>query len=160
MSLRKTIQNLIKEELTYIKGGKHPDYQEEDLLINSDSDLDDVPRPKKTRNYKSQTNVSMEDLEAFVKRAQKMIDKNHEDNEYHDFMKKTLVIEKGRKYARIVVADANGASRSAWAFIDLSNGNILKPASWAAPAKHARGNIYDEYGGMKYLGPYGPAYLR
>jgi hypothetical protein len=45
---------------------------------------------------------------------------------------------------------------SAWAFIDLTNGDILKPATWRAPAKHSRGNVFDDDYGMKYIGPYGP----
>jgi hypothetical protein len=60
----------------------------------------------------------------------------------------------GKRYIKIVVGT------SAWAFIDKENGDILKPASWAAPAKHARGNIFDDHNGMRYLTPYGPAYLR
>ena len=27
-------------------------------------------------------------------------------------------------------------------FVDNTNGNVLKAASWNAPAKHARGNIF------------------
>ena len=34
--------------------------------------------------------------------------------------------------------------RSAFAFVDKKTGDVLKPASWSAPAKHARGNIFDE----------------
>jgi len=42
----------------------------------------------------------------------------------------------------------------------MTNGDIRKPASWKAPAKHARGNITDEKEGMGWMGPYGPAYLK
>ena len=49
---------------------------------------------------------------------------------------------------------------SAWAFIDRSTGDVLKPATYKAPAKHARGNIFDPQNGMSSMGPYGPAYLR
>ena len=66
--------------------------------------------------------------------------------------------ERGKRYIRI--AQARGPQRSAWAFIDTTNGDVLKPASWNAPAKHARGNIFDAFNGMKYVGPYGPAYLK
>jgi hypothetical protein len=48
---------------------------------------------------------------------------------------------------------------SAWAFIDLTNGDILKPESWKKPAKHARGNVFAEDYGMSCVGPYGPAYM-
>ena len=53
----------------------------------------------------------------------------------------------------------DAAQRSAWAFIDSTNGDVLKPASWKAPAKHARGNIFAE-NPVANVSPYGPAYLR
>lgn len=52
----------------------------------------------------------------------------------------TLGVQPGRKYARLVTM-FNGQPRSAFAFVDLSNGDILKCAGWNSPAKHARGNI-------------------
>jgi hypothetical protein len=45
-------------------------------------------------------------------------------------------------------------------FVDYETGDVLKAASWAEPAKHARGNIYDADNGLGKMGPYGPAYLR
>ena len=45
-------------------------------------------------------------------------------------------------------------------FVDKTNGDVLKPASWKAPAKHARGNIFDVKNGLDWMGPHGPAYLR
>jgi hypothetical protein len=42
----------------------------------------------------------------------------------------------------------------------MLNGDVLKAASWRAPAKHARGNIFDEYDGLRNMNEYGPAYLR
>jgi hypothetical protein len=38
--------------------------------------------------------------------------------------------------------DRAGQIRSAFAFINRTNGDVLKSASWSAPAKGARGNIY------------------
>ena len=66
----------------------------------------------------------------------------------------------GSRYIKIVRQEIDSTGRSAWAFIDRTNGDVLKPASWATPAKHARGCIFDQWGGMKSIGPYGPAYLR
>ena len=37
---------------------------------------------------------------------------------------------------------------------------VLLPASWKAPAKHARGNIFDDDNGLRTMGPYGPGYIR
>ncbi len=77
-----------------------------------------------------------------------------------------VVVETGKKYARIVetrevVVDGKKqiAERSAYAFIDLSNGDVLKPDGWKRPAKHARGNILDGTG-LKMAGPYGMENLR
>ena len=47
-----------------------------------------------------------------------------------------FVIESGRKYHKIIM-DANG-SRSVHAFVDKKTGEVYKPASFKAPAKHVR----------------------
>jgi hypothetical protein len=70
----------------------------------------------------------------------------------------TLTAQKGGRYVKILENEA-GRVRSVFAFID-KNGDILKPSSWKQPAKHARGNIFDEHGGTKSVDAYGPAYLR
>jgi len=44
----------------------------------------------------------------------------------------------GRKYVKII------RSNSVYAFVDMNNGDILMPAGWKAPAKHARGNIFSD----------------
>ena len=44
------------------------------------------------------------------------------------------------------------------AFIDIATGDILKPASWAAPAKGVRGNIYDKGSWKGAVTAYGAAY--
>lgn len=64
----------------------------------------------------------------------------------------------GPKYVRIVKRD--GASASAYAFINKENGDILKPASYKAPAKHARGNIYADDFGLSCCHQYSVAYLK
>ena len=53
-------------------------------------------------------------------------------------------ISVGRKYLKVF--SDNGVQQSVTAFIDRNDGQIYKPAGWAAPAKHARGNLFDEYG--------------
>ena len=68
-----------------------------------------------------------------------------------------ITVESGRKYLKIV------KDGSVWGFIVKSDegkfraGDILKPASWATPAKNsARGNIFGTY----QINWTGPNYLR
>lgn len=97
------------------------------------------------------------DLEQFVKRWQAIVDAYHERQGYN--WKTVLSIQKGQKYAKIVTEDHG--SRSVAGFVDLSSGDIYKPAGWKAPAKHARGNIFDESQGMNAIDSYGfVKYLR
>lgn len=96
--------------------------------------------------------VTEEDIKRFVDRAQAMVDQDS----LHSFK---LVVEMMQKRARIV-ADRGDCDRSAWAFIDLATGDILKAAGWKRPAKHARGNINTPTDGVEFVGVYGPAYLR
>jgi len=65
---------------------------------------------------------------------------------------------KGSKFVRIV--REGGCQRSVHCFIDRQTGDVLKAAGWKAPAKHARGNLFDAKQGLGLMGPYGPAYLR
>jgi hypothetical protein len=94
-------------------------------------------------------------LTAFIANSQ---DKVNEDfKKYPNCTVPTLVTMQGKKFVRIVRQEV--VSRSAWAFVDISNGDILKAASWATPAKHARANIYKPETWVN-VSSYGPAYLR
>ena len=77
-------------------------------------------------------------------------------NEYYTKNYSNLDVPKmevtfGRKYAKILNRS------SVWGFVDLSNGDLLKAASWRTPAKHSRGNILN---GTAQYNVYGPAYLK
>jgi hypothetical protein len=74
--------------------------------------------------------------------------------------KETLELKVGPKYVKVIQTREGQDGGAVWAFVDKTTGDVLKPASWRAPAKHARGNIFDEHKGLKYIGPYGPAYLK
>jgi len=94
------------------------------------------------------------------------IDKlNKERKEYYDKCSmptqyKESTVEVGNKFIRI------WHGTSCWGFISrvddvlkgapIKKGDLLKCATWKAPAKHSRGNIID--GTAKY-GVYGPEYL-
>lgn len=45
-------------------------------------------------------------------------------------------------------------------FIDKLTGDVLKPATWRAPTKNARGNIFDDSNGLARVNHYGPEYLK
>ncbi len=66
----------------------------------------------------------------------------------------------GKRYIRVVRKRVDGTQGSVHCFVDTTNGDVLKAAGWSAPAKHARGNIFDEHDGLKNMNEYGPAYLR
>ena len=71
-----------------------------------------------------------------------------------------LTVEIGNKFIRL------WQGTSCWGFISrvddvlkgspIKKGDLLKAATWKAPAKHARGNIID---GTARYGVYGPEYL-
>jgi len=90
-------------------------------------------------------------LTAWLATAQEIIEVNHERAGYHS-PAATLSTMYGRRYVRIVRHDL-GPSRSAHCFIDRTNGDVLKAASWKAPAKNfARGNIYTGNAGVTEYG--------
>lgn len=67
-----------------------------------------------------------------------------------------LSLERGKRYVRVVTTDDDGHGQRVYCFIDSTNGDILKAASWKAPAKTARGNIYK---GLAGINQYGANYL-
>ena len=51
-------------------------------------------------------------------------------------------IESGRKYHKIVKTDSSDGA-AVHAFVDKKTGEVYKPASWKAPAKHVRFNLLE-----------------
>jgi hypothetical protein len=68
-----------------------------------------------------------------------------------------LVAKKGSKFMKIQ------HNRSVWGFVSMydgefqgvpiKKGDLMKAASWRAPAKHSRGNIFDGTAKYKWTGP-------
>lgn len=67
--------------------------------------------------------------------------------------------ERGKKNIRIVTQDSNGNNRSAFCFIRIEDGAVLKSAGWKAPAKHARGTIFTNTPKDYGVDSYGANYL-
>ena len=97
-------------------------------------------------------------LAKFVAISQAITDKWYDDSGYTQG-KPTLVIHDGSRYVK-VVRQENGIDGSVHCFVDKTNGNVLKAASWKAPAKHPRGNIFDEDNGAGAMSQWGAKYLR
>lgn len=71
-----------------------------------------------------------------------------------------LTIKEGDRYVRLskgVPGDKYGGS--AHSFVDKTNGDILKPASYKTPAKGARGNVFDK-DSTNAASAYGAKYMR
>jgi hypothetical protein len=72
-----------------------------------------------------------------------------------------LSIAYGRRYAKVIRQTDGGKGQiSVFGFVDMTNGDILKAATWHAPAKTARGNVLDVDFGMSRTKLYGPEYLK
>lgn len=107
-----------------------------------------------------------EALQKYIEGCQKIHDK-HKAMYFPSVPYDTVLeIKAGKRYDKIVAKEyvkATGQSNvggSVHSFVEKSTGNVFKPAGWNAPAKHARGNIYDEANGLGMMGPYGPASLK
>jgi len=62
--------------------------------------------------------------------------------------------KRGKRYIKVI------RSGSVHCFVDTQNGDVLKAAGWNAPAKHARGNIFNDDNGLNCMHEFGAAYLR
>lgn len=67
------------------------------------------------------------------------------ENNYYAFCAREIkfVCTEGKRYIKIVAEQQ--CHKSVHAFIDKSNGDIYKPASWNAPAKGVRYNLINDY---------------
>jgi hypothetical protein len=101
--------------------------------------------------------VTMADLEAWKAKLVPFLNA-YRQKPYPNLPAVDIEFDIGPKYARVWHTEP-GAGRYAYAFVDMTTGDLLKPATWKAPAKHARGNLFAEnpLGGC---GPHGMAYLR
>ncbi len=98
-------------------------------------------------------------LGQFVKKAEMLIRENERKLYENVKFNSRLEVMHGRRYVRVVKTD-DFDHRSAYCFVDKQNGNVLKADGWKRPARHARGNIYGEDGGLGGVTPYGATYIR
>ena len=75
------------------------------------------------------------------------------DREFPCMTHEEFRFTKGRRYMKVI------RGGSVHCFVDRTNGDVLKAASWSAPAKYARGNIINDDNGLNCMGEYGASYL-
>jgi len=102
--------------------------------------------------------VTKSDLDAFCAKLNAMLVAYYAKT-YKVVGAPTITAQTGTKYAKLVSKNAGDTYGSVYAFVDLATGNLLKAASWKAPAKGVRGNLFnpDPLAGCT---PYGMVYFK
>lgn len=102
-------------------------------------------------------------LAHFVSSLQEMVDKHFEGSLKNLKPNQISIDPGGKKYVRIVSttvhSDGSNGQRSVHCFVNKENGDILMAATWKAPAKHPRGNIYQP-NAMDAVTVHGAKYLK
>jgi hypothetical protein len=108
-------------------------------------------------------------LESFVAEVNDLIQQYWDEKGYtHARAPVVRINGNGRSYTKLVKEDDGGhGSKSVYCFVRKSEnaskgslvGDILKAASWSAPAKHARGNIFNE-NRMDAVTQFGAVYMQ
>ena len=110
-------------------------------------------------------------LQVWLEGAQKIVDDYYRDNFPNLFFGEDYVELKataGRRYVKIEThcpritsgRITSGNRHMVFAFIDMTNGDVLKAATWRKPAKTARGNIFNTDDGLTCVNPFGIQYLK
>jgi len=105
-----------------------------------------MPLPKSGESFEDA-------LEGFRAAAEGILRNHFRRNEYTFAVPVILIAKGGRKYAKLirsendpVTGERRSYSESVHSFVDKATGEIFMPASFRAPAKHARGSIYRDNG--------------
>ena len=102
-------------------------------------------------------------LVAYIKGVQERVNSYYADH-LTNLVPSLIQIDGGRKYVKITQSSDGGqGQKSVHSFISsvddpkkgIREGDILKPASWSAPAKHSRGSIYSENNGLEAINAHG-----
>lgn len=91
-----------------------------------------------------------------------MLVKKLNDTQYPEHLHEVEIVSGNRYFKVMVTTEMYGTTRShLHTFVDSSNGNILKAASYKAPAKNGvRGSIFAKDLGESVINWYGARYLK
>ena len=98
-----------------------------------------------------------EEIEGFASRVQSLIIE-HYKTRFPTLVPPAISVKFGRRYAKIIKTGIAG-NQSVYGFVDADTGDIYKAATWKAPAKHIRGNIFSVDGGISSCNEHGINYL-
>ena len=118
--------------------------------------LEEAPVLPSTQAGQMQGDHSIEDG---VRKYEEVINKQYQSGRFAKLHKERgskVVARKASKYYRVENHEM-GKAGSIHAFIEISTGDIFKPASFKAPAKGARGNVTDQRY-IDYVAKYPDAY--
>jgi hypothetical protein len=99
-----------------------------------------------------------EKLKKFVAGVKEIIEAYGRQQNFKSLMNVNIKINEGKVYDKITSTEDGDSANKIYCFINRSNGDILKPATFKVPARGPRGNLFDGSNGLKRMGPYGPAY--
>ncbi len=101
-------------------------------------------------------------LPRFIKGAQAIVDAYWVRMNFKHSKAPTIQLEgNGVKYQKVVIVDDNGSSKSVYCFVDLTDGRVLKAASYKAPVTtNPRSNVFAADYGASGLTEHGVKYLR
>lgn len=107
--------------------------------------------------------VTQKDLDQFISAARERLHAYYERNAPHQIHRglvpRLVIEEKTLKYARVAaVIDRSEYSRptkTAWAFIDMTSGEILRALNWKTPVRKPVGSIHQDDFGASLFGPNG-----
>ena len=102
-------------------------------------------------------------IKTFASKLVERLTENKVRNGYNYFDHYEIDLVKGRKYTKLVrveVSEKSGerSGNCVVCFVDNQTGDVFKPASWSAPAKHARGNVNSPTNGMEAIDAEGFVY--
>jgi len=84
-----------------------------------------------------------------------LLERNANKDAPSERLRYTFEIQPGSKYLK-VTQTLGGSNLSVHSFIEKATGNILKPATWKAPVKDARYNLFSDMALLyKVADPYG-----
>lgn len=102
-------------------------------------------------------------IEHYKKTVQELVDKNWKKIGFIHAQSPLVILEEGTRYVKVTkqnrTLEGKLGSKAVHTFIDKTNGDILKAATYKAPAKNGvRGNIFKDF--ETVIDHFGAKYLR